>query len=229
MRKLIFTGIITLTFLLIMPATALADENVKTVNVAVQAESVVESIKVSIEPYTMYANREGVNIRKSPDTDAEIIDQALLNTSFDVVDDVDGWSMIMGKNGYAYIKSEYLSNTETEIPQYTENDLYILAHVICGEAQGYSDEEQRYVGSVVLNRVDHTEFPDSIEEVVFQKGQYACVSDGNYNREPTERNWANAKWLLENGSVLPENVIWQSGGKQGKGVYLKTKWHIYCF
>ena len=91
------------------------------------------------------------------------------------------------------------------------------------------DEEQRYVGSVVLNRVTHPEFPDTIEEVVFEPGQYACVRDGNYDREPTEANWANAKWLLENGSVLPENVIWQSKGKQGKGVYLKTKWHRYCY
>ncbi|MEI3182582.1 MAG: cell wall hydrolase [Lachnospiraceae bacterium] len=32
-------------------------------------------------------------------------------------------------------------------------------------------------------------FPDTIEDVVYQKGQYACVKDGNYFREPTERNW----------------------------------------
>lgn len=78
-----------------------------------------------------------------------------------------------------------------------------------------------------MNRVKHPEFPDSIKEVVFQKGQYSCIADGNYYREPTERNRANAKWLLENGSVLPEDVVYQSGGKQGE-VYLKTKFHYYC-
>lgn len=110
-----------------------------------------------------------------------------------------------------------------------QEDLYILAHVICGEAQSCPDEEQLYVGSVVLNRVHHPSFPDTIKGVVFQPGQYSCTRDGNYNREPTDRNWANAKYLLENGSILPGNVVWQSGGRQGKGVYIRTGYHCYCY
>ena len=112
---------------------------------------------------------------------------------------------------------------------YTEEDLYVMAHVLAGECQSCPDQEQLYVGSVVLNRKSHPSFPNSIKGVVFRKGRYSCTRDGNYYREPTERNWANAKWFLENGSVLPSNVIWQSGGKQGKGVYVKTKWHYYCY
>ena len=112
---------------------------------------------------------------------------------------------------------------------YTQDDLYILAHVICGEAQSYPDEEQLYVGSVVLNRVDHPSFPDSVSGVVFQRGQYACTWDGNYYREPTPQNWANARYLLEHGSVLPGNVVWQSGGRQGSGVYIRTRYHCYCY
>lgn len=112
---------------------------------------------------------------------------------------------------------------------YTEEDLYVMAHVLAGECQSCPDQEQLYVGSVVLNRRSHPSFPNSIKGVVFQKGQYSCTRDGNYYREPTDRNWANAKALLENGSVLPANVIWQSGGRQGKGVYVKTKWHYYCY
>ena len=111
---------------------------------------------------------------------------------------------------------------------WTDEDLYILAHVICGEAQGCSDEEQRYVGSVVLNRVNHGAFPNTIKDVVFQKGQYACTRDGNYYREPTAANWANARWLLENGSVLPGNVVYQARGAQG-AVHMRTQWHTYCY
>lgn len=112
---------------------------------------------------------------------------------------------------------------------YTEEDLYVMAHVLAGECQSCPDQEQLYVGSVVLNRKNHPSFPNTIKGVVFQKGQYSCTRDGNYYREPTQRNWANARTLLENGSVLPANVIWQSGGRQGKGVYLKTRWHYYCY
>ena len=105
---------------------------------------------------------------------------------------------------------------ETVVQTYSQEDLDILAHVICGEAQGYPDEEQWYVGAVVLNRVNCSRYPNSIKEVVFQKGQYACTRDGNYYRQPTEANYRNAKWLLENGSLLPGNIIYQSKGTQGR-------------
>ena len=117
----------------------------------------------------------------------------------------------------------------TETAPYTEEDLYVLAHVLAGECQNCPDMEQLYVGSVVLNRRAHPSFPKTIKGVVFQKGQYACTWDGNYNREPTERNWENARKLLEEGSILPGHVIFQSGFRQGKGVYLKTEYHYYCY
>ena len=69
----------------------------------------------------------------------------------------------------------------------------------------------------------------TIKGVVFAPGQYSCTRDGNYYREPTASNWANAKWLLENGSILPGNVVWQSGGRQGRGEYLRTRYHSYCY
>ena len=115
------------------------------------------------------------------------------------------------------------------LSSYTQDDLYILAHVICGEAQNCPDDEQLLVGSVVLNRVNHGQFPNTIKGVVFAPGQYSCTRDGNYYREPTASNWANAKWLLENGSILPGNVVWQSGGRQGRGEYLRTRYHSYCY
>lgn len=212
-----------------MPMAAWGDNNKETASLAAQAQTLKEAFLNFLEPKTFYANKEGVNIRQEPNTNSKILSKTLMNTSFEVIGKYNGWSMITTEDGYAYVKSEYLSDTEIIVPTYSEEDLYILTHVICGEAQGYPDEEQRYVGSVVLNRVNNSEFPDTIKEVVFQSGQYACVTDGNYYREPTERNWANAKWLLENGSVLPDDVIWQSKRKQGNGVYLKTKWHCYCY
>ena len=91
------------------------------------------------------------------------------------------------------------------------------------------DEEQLYIGSVILNRRSHGAYPNTIQGVVFQRGQYACTRDGNYYREPTEANWRNAKWLLENGSILPSNVVYQAGFRQGSGIYMQTRYHKYCY
>lgn len=115
------------------------------------------------------------------------------------------------------------------VPSYTQEDLEVLSHAICGEAQSYPDEEQLYVGSVIINRKNHSAYPNTIKKVVFQRGQYACTWDGNYYRQPTPANYRNAQWLLENGSILPGNVVYQASFKQGSGVFLKTKYHSYCY
>ncbi|MGL6221681.1 MAG: SH3 domain-containing protein [Lacrimispora sphenoides] len=108
----------------------------------------------------------GVNIREQPNTYCKILGQTLLNTEFEVVLDIGGWSMITTEDGYAYIKSEFLNDDEVK---YTTEDLYVMAHVIAGEAQLCDDAEQKYVGSVVLNRVAHSEYPDTIKGVVCKK------------------------------------------------------------
>ena len=112
---------------------------------------------------------------------------------------------------------------------YTDEELDMLSHLIMGESGGESDTCQLYVGSVVLNRVNHEKFPNTIKEVIFQKGQYACTWDGNYDKEPTEKCIENARYLLENGSVLPENVIFQANFKQGTGVYEYLEGLYFCY
>lgn len=112
---------------------------------------------------------------------------------------------------------------------YTENDLYVLSHVILAEAGNYSEELQIGVGSVVLNRVADERFPDTIEEVVFQKGQYACTWDGNYYKEPSEEAIAVATYLLENGSQYPEYVIFQAEFTQGDRVYKQVGNTYFCY
>ena len=178
---------------------------------------------------TKYSNAHNVNIRKYPNTESDILGELLYNTSVSVITEYDGWSCIGTEDGIAFVYSEYLSETELPKMVYTKEELYIMAHLLAGECQGYPDEEQLKVGSVVLNRVKSVRYPNTIKEVVFQKGQYSCTYDGNYYREPTERNLENARYLLEYGSILPEYVVFQARRKQGCGVYLRTEYHWYCY
>ena len=101
--------------------------------------------------------------------------------------------------------------TETEAT-YTDEDLYVLSHIISAEAGNCQEKMMLYVGSVVLNRVADKRFPDTIKEVVFQTDplQYGPIEDGSYYNEPTEDALEVAEYLLENGSQLPADVIYQS-------------------
>ena len=112
------------------------------------------------------------------------------------------------------------AETETEV-MYNENDYYVLSHIISAEAGNCSDEMMICVGSVVLNRVSDDRFPDTIEEVVFQNNplQYSPTVNGSYWNEPTEGACEVAKMLLEEGSQLPEDVVWQAEFRQGTETY----------
>ena len=114
---------------------------------------------------------------------------------------------------------------------YTDNDLYLLSHVINGEAGANwcTDTMRLYSGSVVLNRIKDSRFPDTIEEVIYQPGQYKCTWDGNFNKPVTEGSMNAAIYLLENGSQLPENVVFQSEFPQGQGIYTKEMNLYFCY
>lgn len=69
---------------------------------------------------------------------------------------------------------------------YSSSDIYLLAKVIGAESRGESYTGQVAVGAVVLNRVRHSSFPDTISGVVYQSGAFSCVNDSNWNVEPNE-------------------------------------------
>ena len=109
---------------------------------------------------------------------------------------------------------------ETEAERsYTDDDLWYLSRVIQAESGYCTQQMQEYVGSVVLNRVADDRFPGTIPEVVEQPGQYSTVSF-LASQDPTQQAIAVAVDLLENGSKLPEDVVWQANFSQGSYTYI---------
>ncbi len=64
------------------------------------------------------------------------------------------------------------------------NDVNLLARLIYGEARGEPYTGQVAVGAVVMNRVKNSSFPNTIAGVVYQKGSFDVVSDGQINLTP---------------------------------------------
>lgn len=69
---------------------------------------------------------------------------------------------------------------------YTSSDLYLLAKCIYAEARGESYTGQVAVGAVILNRVRSSSFPNTISGVIYQKGAFTAVDDGQINLEPNQ-------------------------------------------
>lgn len=90
-----------------------------------------------------------------------------------------------------------------------EADVQTLARIIYWEARGEPDEGKLAVGQVVLNRVASDLFPDTIEEVIAQKGQFSPWGCEGYDAaELPEDCLEAARMVLDGLGELPADVLW---------------------
>lgn len=66
------------------------------------------------------------------------------------------------------------------------SDLNLLSRLVYGEARGEPYTGQVAVAAVVLNRVEHSSFPNTISGVIYQSGAFDVVSDGQINLTPND-------------------------------------------
>ena len=64
---------------------------------------------------------------------------------------------------------------------FTESEISLLARIISAESRGEPYEGQVAVGAVILNRIDHPSFPNTLSGVIFQPSAFSCVNDGQIN------------------------------------------------
>ena len=60
-------------------------------------------------------------------------------------------------------------------------DVALLARLISAEARGEPYVGQVAVGAVVLNRMEHPSFPNTMSGVIYQSGAFTCIDDGQFN------------------------------------------------
>ncbi len=69
-----------------------------------------------------------------------------------------------------------------------QNDIYLLARAVHGEARGEPYVGKVAIAAVVLNRVKHPDFPNTIAGVIYQPGAFTAVDDGQINLTPDEES-----------------------------------------
>lgn len=94
---------------------------------------------------------------------------------------------------------------------YSEYELDLLARLVRAEGGGESYETMLKIASVVMNRVDDPNFPNTIEGVIYAKNQFSVTvikKDGiaMIDHPATEESLRAAKYVLDHGSVLPPKV-----------------------
>lgn len=65
--------------------------------------------------------------------------------------------------------------------QYSSGDVDLLARIISAESRGEPYAGQVAVGAVILNRISHPSFPNTLAGVIYQPGAFSCLNDGGIN------------------------------------------------
>lgn len=98
-------------------------------------------------------------------------------------------------------------SSEVEIDYYPEftyskdwsaKESYLLARIAMAEAEGCNTQTKTLIIMCVLNRVWSDEFPNTIEEVIFQENQFSPIDNGRWDRvEPNEDCYEAVKVVME--------------------------------
>ena len=72
----------------------------------------------------------------------------------------------------------------------------LLARVISAEARGEPYSGQVAVGAVILNRVEHPSFPNTVAGVVYQPGAFTCMVDGQIDQPVADSAYRAARDAL---------------------------------
>lgn len=83
-------------------------------------------------------------------------------------------------------------------------------------------------GSVVLNRVADPDYPDTIEGVLYEKGQYA-TTPYFFTKELPDEVYEIADQLLREGPICPANVVYQARFHQGSDDYDEIAGEWFCY
>ena len=116
----------------------------------------------------------------------------------------------------------------------SSGDLYLLARLVHGEARGEPYKGKVAVAAVVLNRVKSSSFPNTIAGVIYQRGAFDAVSDGQINMQPDNESIRAARdamngWDPSNGCLYYSNPkTATSRWMLSRPVLLRIGQHAFC-
>ena len=127
-----------------------------------------------------------------------------------------------------------LGITMGTVPEANEANVNLLARIISAEARGEPYEGQVAVGAVVLNRVEHPSFPDTLSGVIYQPGAFTAITDGQFNEPIADSAYRAARDAL-NGLDPSGGAIYYYNPDKTSNKWIRTRpvikrigAHLFC-
>lgn len=91
-----------------------------------------------------------------------------------------------GIAGSKTLKALGITSGSSSSSKFTESEISLLARIISAESRGEPYEGQVAVGAVILNRIDHPSFPNTLAGVIYQPSAFSCINDGQVNEKVSD-------------------------------------------
>ncbi|QUH22124.1 cell wall hydrolase [Alkaliphilus sp. B6464] len=90
----------------------------------------------------------------------------------------------------------------------TDEEIELLERLVHAEAKGESFNGKIAVANVVFNRVRSNDFPNTVKEVILQKGQFSPINNGSIKNKPSQETKDAVEKALEGFKVVGDKVLY---------------------
>ena len=115
-----------------------------------------------------------------------------------------------------------LGITIGSVPSATTANVNLLARIISAEARGEPYTGQVAVGAVILNRIEHPSFPDTLSGVIYQNGAFTAIVDGQFNEPVASSAYSAARDAL-NGWDPTGGAIYYYNPKKTSNAFMHSR------
>jgi len=103
---------------------------------------------------------------------------------------------IVGTATFAALGIASGSSSASGVAGYSDSDYKLLARIISAEGRSEPYTGMVAIGAVVLNRVKHPSFPNTISGVIYQSGAFTALTDGQFNQPVVDSAYSAARDAL---------------------------------
>ena len=155
------------------------------------------------------------------------------------------YSSLQSDYGDLLVENEKLKEelSGIKLPKYSFSEAEVKLIAVCVQCEAGENNEvaQKYITSVILNRIKSGQFPDSVEEVIYQKvngvPQFSVAYDGSMDEcELSPTVLANVYSVIVSGSKLPDYVMYfystslkEDNWVKSLNVYDTVEGTIFCY
>ena len=120
------------------------------------------------------------------------------------------------------------TRAESRYQAITESERELIARIVYLEARGEPEAGQQAVAEVILNRVAADNFPDSVEAVIDQEGQFSTAGRVE-EAAPGDKQYEAVEAAMHGEPVLPMDVVYFSREGENENVWGKIGGHVFCY